>query len=366
MVEPPLVSLADYAEAARRKLTPTAHAFLAGGAADEFTLKANEVAFDRQRLKGRVLADLQGGNTRVELLGHSLAHPLLFAPVAHHRLAHPDGERATMAGAAATGTLLTVSTQTNTPLEEIAAVAPGQPWWFQVYWQRERAFTLQLVRQAEAAGATALVVTLDAAVSGVRYREWRARFQLPPGMEAVLLRGAPEAKGVPMDPLSPVFGGLLRQHPPMTRADWQWLRAQTRLPLLAKGVMAADDVELLLGLGVDALIVSNHGGRTLDTLPATLEVLPEIVAAVAGRVPVVLDGGVRRGTDVVKALALGAKAVMLGRPQLHGLAVGGASGVAHLIQLLRGELETAMALVGCPTLEALGPQVLWHPPTNSH
>jgi 4-hydroxymandelate oxidase len=346
-------SLEDYARLARERLGAEAWAYLDGGSADELTRRWNRGAFDALRLRGRVLGGFPGGgHTRVTLLGRTLEHPILLAPVALHKLAHPQGELATVLGAAATGTTMVVSTQASVTLEEVARGAEGAPLWFQLYIQPDRGFTEALVRRAEAAGYEALVLTVDAPVNGVRNREHRAGFRAPPGIEHVNLRGCRAAEAG-----AGLCGGLMAVAP--TWADVAWLRALTRLPLILKGVTEPADAVRAVDAGAAGLVVSNHGGRTLDTLPATIEVLPRIAEAVGGRVPVLLDGGVRRGTDVVKALAAGASAVLIGRPQVHGLAVAGAPGVAHVVRILRAELEVAMALTGCATPADINRAVLW-------
>lgn len=354
-IPPEVASLADYERLARERLSPEAWAYLSGGSADEHTVRFNREAFDRLRLRGRALAEFpHGGHTRVRLFGREHDHPILLAPVALHTLAHPEGERATALGAAAMRTTMIVSTQAGVSLEEIARAGEGAPWWFQLYIQPDRAFTEALVRRAEAAGCEALVITVDAPVNGVRNREQRARFHLPAGVEMVNLRGCrspdPTASGG-------LCGGLMALAPTWT--DIAWLRSLTRLPILLKGIMDPADAVRAIEAGVDGLVVSNHGGRTLDTLPATIEVLPRIAEAVGGRVPLLLDGGVRRGTDILKALALGATAVLAGRPQIHGLATAGAPGVAHVLRILRAELEIAMALTGCATPAQASRNLLW-------
>jgi 4-hydroxymandelate oxidase len=361
-IPPELASLADYETAARARLTGQAWSYIAGGAADGVTLRENRDAYDRLRLRGRVLADFSaegGGHARTTLFGRVFEHPILLAPVAYQRLAHPEGERAVALAAAATGATFVVSTQASVSIEEIAAAAPGAPRWFQLYMQPDRDFTAALVRRAEAAGCEALVVTADAPVNGVRNAEQRARFALPPGVTAAHLAGMrpASASSDPTSRAGALSGGLLATAP--TWADLAWLRSITRLPILLKGVTDAADSVRALDLGMDGLVISNHGGRTLDTLPATIDVLPEIARAVGGRAPVLVDGGIRRGTDVLKALALGASAVLIGRPYVFGLATAGAPGVAHVVRLLRAELEIAMALTGCPTLASIGRDVLW-------
>ena len=354
------VALADYERHAKARLPAEVWAYVGGAGADGITRAANRSAFDALRLNGRVLADMRGANTRLRLLGADLDHPILLAPTAFHRLLHPEGEAATALGAAATGTGMVVSTQASLPVERIVAASRDAggtaPLWFQLYLQPRREDTLTLIRRAEDAGFTALVVTADASVNGIRNEEARAGFRLPPGVEAVNLRGfaVPSSRAGPGQ--SPVFMGLLDAAPHWE--DIGWLKANTRLPVLLKGIMGAHDAGLALDAGADGVIVSNHGGRTLDTLPASIEVLPEIAEAIAGRVPVLMDGGIRRGTDVLKALALGADAVLIGLPVLCGLAVGGAAGVAHVVTLLRAELEVAMALTGRRDLSAIDRDVI--------
>lgn len=354
-----VVTLADYERHARTRLSDLAWAYIAGGAADEVTLRANRDAFDAIRLKGRVLGGGGGDGTRVSLFGVQYDHPILLAPVAHHRLACPAGELATAVGAAGARAGFVVSTESDTPVETIAAAAPGAPFWFQVTIQHDRDFTHALVARAEAAGAQAIVATVDAPVSGMRDRERRAGVTPALLGEAVHLRGARPGP-TPRAGLgeSLLFDGFMDQA--ATWADLARLRTATRLPLLIKGITAPEDATRAIAEGADGIIVSNHGGRVLDTLPSAIEALQPIAAAVGGHVPLIMDGGVRRGTDVVKALALGAAAVMIGRPYVHGLAVAGPAGVAHVVQILRAELEVAMVLTGCGSLRDIGPRVLWH------
>ncbi len=359
-IPPEIVAAADYEPFARERMSAQAWAYLCGGAADELTLRDNRDAFQRLRLQGRILADLAGGDTRVTLFGDTFDYPILLAPVAYQKLVHPEGELATALGASAVKAGMIVSTQSSVPLEDVARAARS-PLWFQLYLQPDRDFTRELVRRAEAAGYRAIVVTADAPVSGVRNREQRAGFSLPAGVEAVNLRGmratTPQAARAGE---SAVFGGPLLDGAP-TWKDLDWLVSLTRLPVLVKGVMVPPDAVQATDRGAAGLIVSNHGGRTLDTQPATIDVLPDIARAVGGRVPLLLDGGVRRGTDVLKALALGATAVLAGRPYVYGLAAAGAVGVAHVMHILRSELEAAMALTGCRTLRSIDRSVIWRP-----
>ncbi|MEY2893576.1 MAG: hypothetical protein RJA98_3484 [Pseudomonadota bacterium] len=358
------LTLADHEAQAERVLDPATWAYFSGGAADELTLRANVAAWQRIELLPRVLRPLAGGHTRTELFGRTLAHPLLVAPMAHQALAHPQAEAAMALAAAAQGAGMVLSTQASLPLGDVAALVrdePGRgPLWFQLYLQPDRAFTRELVQRAEAAGFEALVLTVDAPVNGVRDRERRAGFALPPGVGAVNLHGLREPASVPLQPgQSAVFDGLLAHAP--TWDDIAWLRSITTLPVLLKGITHPADARLGIAHGAAGLIVSNHGGRTLDTVPATARLLPAVVQAVQGAVPVLVDGGIRRGSDVLKALALGASAVLVGRPLLYALASAGAPGVAHALRLLRDELEAAMALSGCRTLADAGPDLLLPP-----
>lgn len=354
-IPPDVVALCDYERIAAERLPLMVRAWLAGGAADGVTHADNLSSWNRLRLQGRVLADMRGASTGLTLFGQTLEHPLLLAPVSFQRLAHPEGEHATALGAAAAGAVMAVSTLASTRIEDIAARAQG-PLWFQLYFQHSRADTETLVARAEAAGYQALVVTVDAPVK-LRNTEARIGFRLPDGISAVNIDGMAGPRITQMPGRSAAFLGLLDTAPRWE--DIEWLRARSRLPILLKGVTSPADAQRALDLGLDGLVVSNHGGRALDTLPATAEILPRLAQAVAGRVPLIADGGIRRGTDVLKALALGATAVMIGRPQLHALAVGGARGVAHMLTILRAELETAMALTGCRTLHDIGPDMLW-------
>ncbi len=356
-----VVSLNDHETLARQRLNDNAWAYFSGGAADEITLRANRSAWDALALWPRVLRPLVGGHTRVNLLGRTLAHPILLAPVAFQRLAHADGELAMAYAAAALGAGVVLSTQASVSLEAVADAVrpdPGRgPLWFQLYLQHDRGFTQALVQRAEAAGYEALVLTVDAPASGVRDRERRAGFQLPAGVAPVNLAGLqPPPPNELRAGQSALFDGLLHHAPAWD--DVAWLQSITRLPVLLKGVLHPGDARQAVALGAAGLIVSNHGGRTLDTAPATACALPRVVQAVGGAVPVLVDGGIRRGTDVLKAVALGASAVLVGRPAVWGLANAGAAGVAHVLRLLRDELEIAMALTGCATLADATPVLL--------
>ncbi len=357
-------SLTDHEHLAQQTLDANAWAYFSGGAADEITLRANRSAWDDITLQPRVLQALAGGHTQIQLLGRTLAHPILLAPIAFQKMAHPDGELASAVAAAALGAGMVLSTQSSTPLEAVAAAMLGDSGrgalWFQLYLQHDRGFTRQLVQRAEAAGYEALVLTVDAPTSGTRDRERRAGFRLPPGISAVNLAGlAPPPRAELRPGQSALFDDLLRHAP--TWDDVAWLQSITRLPVLLKGVLHPSDARQAAALGVAGLIVSNHGGRTLDTAPASAHALPRIADAVQGTLALLVDGGIRRGTDVLKAMALGASAVLLGRPAIYGLAHAGAAGVAHVLRLLRDELEIAMALTGCRTLAQATPALLQTP-----
>lgn len=360
-IPPDVFCLADYERHAEQHMDARAWAYLQGGAADEHTLGANARAWQDLSLVPRVLRRTAGGHTRTELFGRTMAHPLMLAPIAYQRLAHPEGEFGSALAAAAQEAGYVLSTQSSIALEDIAdAIALDHlrgPLWMQLYLQPDREFTRLLVKRAEAAGYEALVVTVDAPTSGVRDRERRAGFRLPEHVSAVNLRGMqlPQAPELTAEQ-SALFDDLLLHAP--TWDDIAWLRQITRLPIVLKGVLHADDARLALEAGVQGLIVSNHGGRTLDTTVTTARALPRIVAAAGPSMPVLVDGGIRRGTDVLKALALGARAVLIGRPAVHALATAGALGVAHGIRLLRDELEAAMALTGCATLADIHPGLI--------
>ena len=356
------VALADYERHASERMDANAWAYFAGGAGDEITLRANASAWQCLQLAPRVLRPLAHGHTRTQLLGKTLAHPILAAPMAFQCMAQESGEIGMAYACAAMGAGLTVSTQASLPLDAIAASylqdAAHGPLWFQLYLQHDRAFNQDLLQRIEAAGYEAIMVTVDAPTSGVRDRERRAQFQRPAHISAVNLAHLPRVAPAQLTPAdSPLFDDLLRYTP--TWDDIAWLRANTTLPILLKGITHPADAAQAVALGVDGLVCSNHGGRTLDTMPATAQLLPGVVAAVQGQVPVLVDGGIRRGTDVFKALALGASAVLVGRPLIWGLATAGAAGVAHVIRLLRDELEASMALTGCRELSEINSGLLY-------
>jgi 4-hydroxymandelate oxidase len=343
-----LVCLADFEDAARKGMSGLAYEYIASGAADEITIRWNREAFDKLTLRPRVLVDVQRIDTSVELFGHTLDHPILLAPTALHRLAHPEGEVETARGAGTAKATLVVSSLSTRRFEEIAR-ATSAPLWFQLYdlGKDRRGFVRDLVQELKGLGCRALCVTVDAPVVGPRNRQERAHFRIPDDFDTPYF-----LKATQLQAGLPVMGSFAWD-------DIAWLRSTTGLPVLLKGIMNPDDAELAVRAGVNGLIVSNHGGRCLDTLPATISVLPQIVERVAGRVPVLVDGGVRRGTDVIKAVALGAKAVLIGRPYLYGLGTAGAAGVSKVVEVLRKEFTMAMALTGRRSLAEIDRSVVW-------
>lgn len=347
------VNLFEYGERAREHLGEMAWGYYVSGANDEVTLRENRRAFDRIELHYRVMAGIEQPSLSTAVLGTELELPVMVAPTAFHRLACEAGELATVRAAGRAGTAMIVSTLSTTAIEDITAQATG-PVWFQLYVYRDRGATEALVRRAEAAGAGALVLTVDAPRLGRRERDVKSGFHLPHPLEVKNLGGT-DAASLPPRPAESGLAAYVESllDPALTWEDVGWLRSITDLPVLVKGVVRPDDAELAVEHGVDGIVVSNHGGRQLDTSPATIEVLGPIAEAVDGRAVLLVDGGVRRGTDVVKALALGARAVLIGRPILWGLAVDGERGAAHVLELLRDEIELALLLAGVEDARAV-------------
>ena len=341
-------TLADYRRLAEAGLPPASAAWLNGGAGDEVTLRRNETAFDALCLLPRPLRDPGTCDPSLTLLGKRLDHPVLVAPMAWQRLLHPNAESASAAGATAQGARMILSAQATTPLAEVRSAGAFCEW-FQLYWLG-REGTLALARRAAEAGCTALMLTVDAPVAGQHPREIRAGFALPPGLVSVNLADLPAPAGGSLEEM--VARG------PRWK-DLEWLCAAAPLPVLVKGILHPDDARQAIGAGVAGIAVSNHGGRVLDGVPASIEALPAVVAAVARHVPVLVDGGIRRGIDILRALALGADAVMIGRLAAWGLAVAGTLGVAHVLRLLRDELRIAMALCGCAALSDIGSSLIF-------
>jgi len=348
----------DFAAAAQQRMSKMIFEYVDSGAGDEHTMRWNRERWNQMKLKPRALTDVSELRLETSFLGQRFELPILLAPAAYHRLYHPEGELATIAGANTAGVSLVVASFATHSIEDIAKHAT-RPFWFQLYVQPDREFTKSLVQRVEAAGCAALCVTADTPILGVRTREMRSSFSLPHDV------ALPNMTGSAKDELSrshlPEFGLIYsrRLDAKLTWKDISWFRSITKLPVLLKGILNPDDATRAIDSGASGIVVSNHGGRNLDTLPATAEALPRVIDTVAGRIPVLVDGGIRRGTDVLKALALGAKAVMIGRPYIYGLAVAGTAGVERVLQILKTELMMAMALVGVRSIAEIDRQVLW-------
>ncbi len=349
MPAPKPINVADYERLSAEKLDPGVHGYFAGGAGDERTLRDNVAAFARWRLRPRVLVDVSEVSTETTVLGTPISMPLLVAPIAFQRLVDPDGEVAMARAAAKASTIMTLSTIATSRPSEIAAECPAAPRWFQLYCFRDRGVTQALVDEAVDSGFGAIALTVDAPRAGRRERDFRVSFEVPEGVHAPAVAAAVGSeRALTVQEVFALVDPSLEWH------DFERLASDCRLPVLVKGIQTAQDARLAIEHGAAAIVVSNHGGRQLDGVAATLDILPEVVAAVDGRCEVLIDGGIRRGTDVVTALALGATAVLAGRPPLWGLAVDGEAGALHVLELLQAEIELALALLGCPTLAGLG------------
>ena len=354
------VNVDDYERLARTKMDHAAFEYYAGGSGQERTLAANRSAFDAIQLRPRVLVDVSHIDLATTVLGQQISMPVMLAPTAFNRLACDDGEMAAARAAGAAGTLMISSTLSTCTLEDVANVATGSLW-FQLYVYKDRGLTTELIARAEAAAYRALVLTVDTPRLGRRERDVRNKFTLPVGLSMrnfeSRLSDATRWGG------QQSFSGYVHDlfDPSLTWKDVDWLRAQTKLPLLLKGVMTAEDTQCSVDSGAQAVVVSNHGGRQLDGVPATVAALPEVIEAAAGRIEVLLDGGVRRGTDVLKALAIGARAVLIGRAYLWGLAVAGEEGVRDVLRILRDELELSMALAGRTSVAAIDSSLICRP-----
>jgi 4-hydroxymandelate oxidase len=335
-----IFNLFDFEKMAEEKMTKMAYGYVAGGAADEITVRWNRQAFDALKINPNVLNDVSNLDTTVTLFGHKLAYPVLIAPTAFHKIMHPEGELATARGAGKAKAVYVVSSFTSTVLEEIKKVAT-EPLWFQLYVRDDKVFTKNLVQKAESLGCKALCITVDTPVGGARNREDKVKFKLPDGIDA------------------PYTNGPFDQKLPLTWKEMEWLISFAKIPVLLKGILNPDDAERAIKIGASGIIVSNHGGRNLDTAPATIDALPRIAERVKKRIPILMDGGIRRGTDILKAIAYGATAVLVGRPICYGLASGGAEGVAKTLDILRTEFEMAMALTGRSTITSIDRSLIW-------
>jgi len=342
------LNVLDYERLAEASLEPGAHGYFAGGAGDERCLRENVEAWRRYRLRPRVLVDVSATSAATTVLGTEISMPVLVAPTAFHRMLHPDGEAGTARAAAAAGTIMCLSTLATASPAEVAAAAPGAPRWFQLYVFRDRGVTRSFVGQAVDAGFEAIVLTVDAPRLGRRERDLRTGFRVPQELvvPSIAALDGQWAGATPLEVLSQIDASL-------GWADLEQFVAESRVPVILKGIQTAEDAALACEHGAAAIVVSNHGGRQLDAVAPTAELLPEVVEAVAGRLEIYVDGGIRRGSDVVVALALGARAVLVGRPVLWGLAHAGEVGVRHVLDLLRDEVELTLALCGCPSPAAV-------------
>lgn len=352
-----LLNVSDYARAARAKLPKEVLDYYEGGALDEITLRENTAGWERLKLYYRVLAGVGDRKMRTTVIGQAISIPICVAPTAFHRLACKEGEIATARAAKKARTLFILSSLSNTAMEKVFAEA-GSPRWFQLYVYKDREVTRALVQRAEAAGADAIVLTVDAPGLGTRERDLRNRFTLPPGLTVANL--APLGKENMPNVEGSGLAAYVRDNfkSDLGFDDLDWLCGATRLPVVVKGVCRGNDALRAAEHGATAVVVSNHGGRQLDTAPATCEVLPHVAAAVGAHCEIYVDGGIRRGSDVLKAIALGARAVLVGRPILWGLAVAGEQGAAEVVEILKRELDEAMLLCGCTGIEDIGRWVL--------
>lgn len=352
------VNLHEFEALAKDKLSPMAYAYYSSGADDEVTLRDNQAAFERIRLRPRYLRGVEHIDTTTRILGHILPYPLLVAPMAFMAMAHADGELAMARATAKHNIPMVLSTMSNYSLERVQAASDSIKF-FQLYVYKDKPLTEALVRRADAAGYDALVLTIDAPVLGKRKASLYSGFQLPQGLIAANLMG--EEMQAMLVGLSKNTTGSTIDTLREANLNWKhiaWLKSLTDMPIFVKGALRGDDAQLAIEHGVDGVIVSNHGGRQLDTAPATIDVLEEIVTAVGDEVDILLDGGVRRGTDIIKAMAMGVKAVLIGRPMMYALAYDGENGVNHALDLITTELETAMRLCGCRNLAEITPDLL--------
>jgi isopentenyl diphosphate isomerase/L-lactate dehydrogenase-like FMN-dependent dehydrogenase len=343
------LSAADYERLAEERLEPGPWAYLAGGSGDEWTLRENRAAFERWTFRPRVLCDVSEISTATTVLGTQLALPVVVAPVAYQEVYDPDGECATARAAASVGAGMAVSTFTTRTHEEIAAAAPGLTQWCQLYVFQDRGVTREHLADAAAAGCSAVALTVDTPRLAQRERDLRLGFEIPSALPLPYARATiGEAPQNPADQFALLDASV-------SWRDLEWIASDGQLPVVLKGITTAEDAKVAVERGAAGIVVSNHGGRQLDGAPATLDALPEVVEAVDGKVEVYLDGGVRRGADVAKALALGARAVLAGRAPMFGLAAAGEAGVRHVLELLRDELALALCLLGCTSPEELTP-----------
>lgn len=340
-----LVSLKDYERYAKERMDLNSLAYVCSGAGDEVTYRKNQESFQEIYLEANTLEDLSGANTKIELFGQTYETPIFLAPVAYQKLVDNNGEIATVQASNAMNCCMCVSSFSSSTLEDISSVS-SSPLWFQLYIQPEMSVNLELIKKAEKLGYKALVITIDAPISGIRNVEQRFGFSLPNDVSAVNINNPFQSN----NQYENVFD-IVKNLP--TWKDIEFIKNSTNLPVILKGITSVSYAKKALEIGVDGIVVSNHGGRTLDTLAPSIKVLPKISKVINGKIPILFDGGIRRGTDIIKAIALGADAVMIGRPIMYGLATAGALGVAHTLKILKEELEIAMIFTGCKDIESL-------------
>jgi len=352
------INIHEFKNEAQKRLPKMAYDYYASGANDQLTLADNENSYKRIKLIPRCLVDVSNVSIKTSLFGINLKTPIMIAPAAMQKLASFKGELDTLAAAQEMGTIMTLSSLSTSSVEELSEQSNGNPGWFQLYVFKDRAVSEGLVKTVEKLGYSALVITVDTPYLGKRDADYKNKFHLPLNLQLKIFSHLP---------LSKLDGGLNNYmatmiDPALSWKDIQWLKSITKLPIIVKGIMCPEDAELAVKHGADGIIVSNHGARQLDTCPSTIDVLYPISKAVRGRVPLIIDGGVRRGTDVLKALALGANAVMIGRPVLWGLAVGGQQGVSRVIKLLNDELLLSMAFTGVSSVKDISPSIIYKHP----
>lgn len=344
------INISDFEILAKEKLHKHAFDYYSSGANDEITLKENCNAFKRIYLNYRVLVDVSKRDLSTEILGHKISMPVIIAPTAFQKMAHPDGETATAKAVGKAGSIMILSTLSNTSVEEVVNASSG-PVWFQLYVFRDREITKELIKKAEAAGVKAIVLTVDAPMLGQRENDKRNKFNLPQGLEIANLSFVSKSNLIVKNDSG--LAGYVTENldPSLNWKDIDWLRSVTSLPIILKGIACKEDAILAVEYNIEGIVVSNHGGRQLDTCRATIDVLPEISDAVYGRTEILMDGGIRRGTDILKAIALGAKTVLTGRPILWALSYNGENGVTDVLNIFKKELDLAMALCGCSEIK---------------
>uniref|UniRef100_A0A336MQZ0 (S)-2-hydroxy-acid oxidase n=1 Tax=Culicoides sonorensis TaxID=179676 RepID=A0A336MQZ0_CULSO len=354
------VCLNDFQNAAFKLIPKNALDYYKSGAGDELTLRLNQTTWDKIRIRPRILRDVTTRDLSTNVLGLNLSMPLGIAPTAMQRMAHPDGEIANAKAAGKCGIVFTLSTIATSSIEELGENAPNTLKWFQLYIYKDRELTRNLVKRAEKANFKALVLTVDAPIFGLRRADMRNKFTLPSHLSLANFSGD-KAMGVKSKGGSGINEYVTSQFDPsLTWDDVIWLKSISKLPLILKGILTAEDAILAADAGVDGIIVSNHGARQIDSTPSTIEALPEISKAVGHRVTVMLDGGIRQGTDIFKALALGAKLVFIGRPAIWGLSIDGEKGVEKVIEILRKELDVTMTLMGCTKISDITRDMVVH------